>query len=351
MKKDKKPTPPAPTKDVTPAAPAPAPAASVSAHAEDVRLRERRRHAAMPAWQVVSFVTHCVLVAALIWFTPLREIVLPEKKDVPREKLEMDPDRLERLAHDIQTIRLNELLRQLEDLQAILYNMEMMKNDILKDYDGFAEHQEGPVRESLELLLDRIITEQERTVTEQKTSQVAANAISELQVRDITDAEVTQQIAAKNDAFNEPIPRIDSAQANAQNLLDKVSVEAGLIGLKQTTATATTVRDIQLDANTMQRETRRNLQNRVHAINTEYPRATKAVTDLTAAIEKNEANRIAVNERLATEKANAETFAREAADLAKTLERLNAEHAAAQEAAEKIQQKLTPPAAASDLGS
>ncbi|MCL1910010.1 MAG: hypothetical protein FWG05_03635 [Kiritimatiellaeota bacterium] len=308
--------------------------------AGEVRGRERRRYTAMPVWGIVSFATHCVIIAALIWFTPLREIIIPDRANKPYEKLELDPDKLEKLAQDLQSIRLNELLRQLEDLQSIYYNMEMMKNDILKDYDAFAEQQEGTVRELVSQSIGRVILEQEKTVAEQKVAQVSANVISELQVRDITDTNVTQKITHEHNVYNNTVPAIDSAQANAQNLLDKVSVEAELIGLVKTAEAAVTLRDVQLDANTMQRETRRNLANRTSAIVTEYPRATAAVATHAATVERNEANRLAVTERLAAQKKAAEDHAREAAELQKTLDRLAAEHKAAREAADKAQEKL-----------
>ncbi|MCL1910344.1 MAG: hypothetical protein FWG05_05355, partial [Kiritimatiellaeota bacterium] len=144
-----------------------------SAHAAELRARERRRYSAMPFWQGFSIAAHAVVVGAFLFFTPLRDIFIPDRS-VPREKLELDPDRLEKLAQDLQSVRLNELLRQLEDLQSIYYNMEMMRNDILKDYDDFAAHQEGPVRELVSQSVGRIIEEQERTVVEQKTAQLSA---------------------------------------------------------------------------------------------------------------------------------------------------------------------------------
>ena len=307
--------------------------------ADNVRGRERRRHAAMPAWQAVSFVVHGILIAALIWFTPLREIVMPDRNK-PRDPLQMDPDKLESLASDLRTVRLNELLEQLNDLQTILHNMEYMRNEILRDYDEFASQQQGETRESVSKLLEKVIVEQEKTITEQATAQTSASAFTALQKMNIADTNVAHKIGLEQEEFNKPMPKIDAAQASAQNMLDTVAVQAELIGLKKTTQAAGVLRDKQLEANTMQRETQRNLANRVWEITTELPRASKAVTDLNASIEKNEANLAATIERLAKEKANAEQFAKEAADLAVAVEAAAAAQKAAQEIADKAQEKL-----------
>jgi len=307
--------------------------------ADDVRIRERRRYAAMPAWQVISIVAHVVLIAVFVWFTPIKEMLAPEK-EVKRERTEIDPDRIERLSYNLQTVRLNELLRQLEDLQSILYNMEMMRNEILADYDAFSAHQEGEVRVSMAQLLDRVVEEQERVVADQKTALAAATEFSTWQVRDITDTNIAHQLRASNAAFSEPVHRVESAQANAQNLIDKVAVEAEFIGLARTTAEAVKLRDAQIEANTLQRDTRRNIATKTTAIVTDYPRAVTAISNLTVSIAKNEGDIVILTQRIEQRQTDVQRFATEADELAKTLERLNAEHAAAQEKLGRSQERL-----------
>ena len=119
--------------------------------AEDVRRRERRQRFLLPIWQILSFALHALGFICLVLFTPLREIVIPEPKEAKSDP-NLTAEQFEALAENVQTIRLNELMEQLNALQIILHNMDTMKNEILEDYDSFAEHEQPKAKESVKAL-------------------------------------------------------------------------------------------------------------------------------------------------------------------------------------------------------
>ena len=298
--------------------------------AEKIRARERRRRSQMTFWQAGSIASHCILIGALIWFTPLREIIIPER--AAREPIPMSADKLEMLSESLQNIRLNELLRELEELQTILYNMDFMKNEILKDYDQFAEQQQGETRESLEQIFDRTILEQEKTIASQKNVQSAADAVAKLEKEDASNTNVVQQLRDARQAADIPFSQIESAQANSQNLLDKAAVEAELVGLVKTAETSAKIRDVQLKANTMQLQVQRDLSRKVSDITSELPRAVQAVADNKATVQRLETELKGVVENIAKNTASIAAVTKEIEAAEKTVEEKKAAQAAAQEA-------------------
>ncbi|MGI5869502.1 MAG: hypothetical protein ACOX9C_08695 [Kiritimatiellia bacterium] len=246
--------------------------------ADDVRRRERRRQYALPVWQVLSIVLHGLGFICLVLFTPLREIVVPEPKDVKSDP-NLTATQYEALAENVQTIRLNELVEQLDSLQIILHNMDMMKNEILKDYDAFADAERDNSREQVKELLSRVVAEQEKALASQAEAEADVETIAKAQSENIADTNTTAKIAAALDAARPVFAAVDAAQANAQHLMDQAAVKAEFAGLSTTAEIASALRDIQLNANTMQREFQVNLQNQVGAV-TSHPQTLKRVANL-----------------------------------------------------------------------
>lgn len=247
--------------------------------AEDLRMRERRRRLQAPFWQTVSFILHGVFFIALVMFTPLREIVMPQEKPAEYSPTPVSSDQLEKISESLQSVRLNELLEQLQSLQIILHNMDMMKNDMLKDYDKFAASEQNSAKESLKEVFDRILVEQQKTLEEQKKALAKTSEISSLQVQNIADPSVNDRISKTLESARPAFSAIDTSQANSQNLMDKVASEAQLVGMNQTAEAAAVLRDVQLNANTMQREFQKNLENKVRTI-ADYPQVLKALPEL-----------------------------------------------------------------------
>ena len=233
--------------------------------AEDVRRRERRQRFLLPIWQILSFALHALGFICLVMFTPLREIVIPEPKEAKSDP-NLTAEQFEALAENVQTIRLNELMEQLNALQIILHNMDMMKNEMLEDYDAFAAAEKENSREQVKELLERVVVEQEKALASQTEVRDEVETIAKLQSENIADTNTTAKIAAALEAARPVFPSVDAAQANAQHLIDQATVQAEFAGLAKTAEIASTLRDVQLKANTMQREFQINLQNQVSAV-------------------------------------------------------------------------------------
>ncbi len=250
--------------------------------AQDVRRRERRQYVQMPFWQILSFVFHLGGFIALIVFTPLREIVIPERK-VEKSNPNITADRIRQLSTSIQTVRLNELMEQLNSLQIILHNMDKMKNDILTDFDAFAAIEGGSAGESFAELFDKIIAEQEETIAAQeKIRSGLAETIKLLKdetAREETDGDETDiseaagRIVEALDPVSSQFPVVDAAQANAQHLMDRATVEAQFLGMPKTAEATAVLRDTQLKANLLQRNLQTNLGKMVSALKHEKRRA------------------------------------------------------------------------------
>lgn len=284
--------------------------------AEDVRDRERRRRVQVPFWQILSFILHGMGFVALVLFTPLREIIIPEPKE--REPVQMSAEKLEQLAENLQTVRLNELMDQLDSLQIILHNMDMMKNEMMKDYDTFAENEQQTAQESIQEIFEKIIAEQTQAVQNQQKALTSVSTITDLQVRDLADTTVSSKMREAYQAADPLFSEIDAAQAISQNLLDKVAVEAELVGLVKTAEASEVVRDVQLKANTMQREFQKNLGSKVNAI-ADYPKLVKTISELQTAQEKQEENLKTAEMKIAAQKADAANYSKDAEQFEKEI--------------------------------
>ena len=263
--------------------------------ADDLRRRERRRRFQSPLWPVASFLLHGLGLVALVMFTPLREIASPEPKE--REPMTVSADRLEELAEDLQSIRLDELLAQLDALQIILQEMDGMKLSILKDYDDFAVREQATAKASLASLFQSIAAQQSAALAAQGATTDAASSIARLQVKDLAETNVTLRIRDHLKSARPSFEQIDSAQAVSQNLLDKVFVEAELVGLPKTAAAARAVRDVQLKANMMQRESQRGFSDKVQSV-AAYATVQEEELELKRTLRKAETDLMTVENRI-----------------------------------------------------
>ena len=132
------------------------------------------------------------------------------------------------------TIRLNELMEQLNALQIILHNMDMMKNEMLEDYDAFAAAEKENSREQVKELLERVVVEQEKALASQTEVRDEVETIAKLQSENIADTNTTAKLAAALEAARPVFPQVDAAQANAQHLIDQATVKAEFAGLAKT---------------------------------------------------------------------------------------------------------------------
>ena len=140
----------------------------ISLQSDDIRRRERRRRRQGPLWGLLSVAAHVAFFAVIIFCTPVKDLVFEEKEMPPPNPAEdLSADRLEDLSDRLEEAHRNELLEELEEMQAVLHNMEMMKQELLEDYDDFAEENSRTMKDELEKLLDEAEKAQRKAVEEQ----------------------------------------------------------------------------------------------------------------------------------------------------------------------------------------
>ena len=218
---------------------------------DQIRARERARRRAAPIWNAFSFILHLVLFAVIVLCTPVRELLVPE----PREQtMEIAADRIEDMAETLTEARARELLRQIEDMQAVLHNMDVMKEELAKDYDTFAAQNAADVRQELDQLVAETAAEQRRSVEAQQAVQEAVRELVAIETReDLADASVNDRLQAKARRLQEELAeKTNTAQANAVNALDKLQVKAEFAGYRKTSEAAEKFRDAQVEAGRLQ---------------------------------------------------------------------------------------------------
>jgi hypothetical protein len=305
--------------------------------AQDVRQRERKQYIQMPFWQTLSFILHVVGFIALVIFTPLREIIIPERK-ITKPEPNITAKRIEQLSDAIQTVRLNEILDQLNSLQIILHNMDKMKNDILTDYDAFAMNEAGSATESIDELFKHIISEQETAIESERKFRDNIAEILQMQLNDFSTEDQMEQAKKTLNSARPEFPIIDAAQANAQNLMDKTTVEAQFLSMEKTAEASAVLRDTQLKVNTMQREFQKNLNSRFSAVAT-YPKVLERIADNREKLEKNRASQKETSQKISELRKEAKTLASTAATLERQSKKNEAQLERNKQAIEKEKEK------------
>ena len=219
--------------------------------AEEVRRRERRRRRRGPLWDALSILFHAAIVALLAWFTPLREIVIPQRRpsdprDIARE---MPPERVAEVAERIEEARVAELQQQLQDMQRVLQNMEVMRDAMEEDYDHFAESQEDPVRDELADAIDEVADRQTSATNRleslvERLEQVARNA-AENRLNETNSAEWAEARDLANE-IEARFAEVADDQGNAVNDLDRARMLASFAGFERTSTAADSLRERQM---------------------------------------------------------------------------------------------------------
>lgn len=222
---------------------------------DEIRERERRRRRKGLWWNAVSFTLHCAVFAAIILLTPVKSAVFKPKKEKANPAADLSADRIEQIADSLSRARINELLRQLEALQAVLHNMDLIKEELQRDYDGFAASSSADMKAELEKILDEAEAAQKRAVGEQNpligmvekmVAEEKLDLADEARSKYLRDSSM-QLIASAGDKVNE-------AQAIAGNALDRVQVQAEFAGYRKTAEASGKVRDAQIEAASMQNQ-------------------------------------------------------------------------------------------------
>lgn len=230
----------------------------VRLESDEIRARERARRRKEPLWGVLSFAFHVILFAVIVLMTPVKSLVF-EKKEKANPAADLSADRIEQISDNLSRIRVNELLEELEALQAVLHNMDMMKEQLQKDYDDFAEKNAGErkdieeMRKELLGILDETEVEQRKALAEHAPMRaVITNLVAE-EAKNINDKARSAYFSKTAQELRDgAYDRVSTAQANAQNALDRIQVQAEYAGFGKSSQAADKLRDAQIEASKMQ---------------------------------------------------------------------------------------------------
>lgn len=219
--------------------------------ADEIRERERVRRRREVLWNAASVAFHVVLVLAIVWMTPARSLLVERKKKNPAEHL--PPERIEQISDALSQARVNELLRQLEALKTVLHNMDLMKEQLQKDYDAFAGESAEDVKQTMLRELDEAEAAQKAALSEQAPVIGKVERMFAEEGLDLMDEERSRWLQHTAEYLvREDGEKIADAQARAGNALDRIQVQAGFAGYRKTAEASEKVRDAQMEAATMQ---------------------------------------------------------------------------------------------------
>lgn len=225
---------------------------------DDIRERQRKQRSMALLWPILSFILHLVGFALLVIFTPLREIIIPEKQPQPSMLSQISIRELEEIAEDIEQARENEIAQYLMELQTILHNMEYMKNELLKSFDEFAKQEAEQVKPEIEQLFDKVLEKQERSVELQVKTEKMIDEVVQLEKQQPVTA-IVEAVEKKVTENEEALKEIEENQAIAQNLLDVITAKAQITEMKKTAEATELARKAQLEINDFQAEARQKL--------------------------------------------------------------------------------------------
>ena len=223
---------------------------------DDIKERQKNQRRMAAVWPTLSLILHIIGFILLVIFTPLREIIIKEKKqESPSQLSRMSEEQLQDLAEEVEEARENEIAQYLEELQTILHNMEFMKNELLKDYDEMAQQESEQVKSEMEQLFEAVIEQQEVSLENQQESEAFIEDLADMQEQ-ATTQEAVQQIANAVNKNEQSFKDAEQAQALAQNLLDVIAAKAEITGMEKTTKAAQTAFKTQQEVNALQAESK-----------------------------------------------------------------------------------------------
>ena len=222
---------------------------------DEIRERERKRRRKDLLWSVVSFVLHVVLFGAIVMLTPVKSLVFDKEKKKANPAADLSADRIEQIADSLSQARINELLKQLEALQTVLHNMDLMQEELQKDYDSFAEQSSVNIKEELSKMIDEVEKAQKAAQAEQAPMVGKVEKMLAEERLDLMDEARSKWLSEA--AFNLITvdgDKVGDAQARTGNTLDRIQVQAQFGGFRKTAEASEKVRDAQLEAATMQNQ-------------------------------------------------------------------------------------------------
>lgn len=269
---------------------------------DEIRERERKRRRKDLLWSVVSFVLHVVLFGAIVMLTPVKSLVFDKEKKKANPAADLSADRIEQIADSLSQARINELLKQLEALQTVLHNMDLMKEELQKDYDSFAEQSSVNIKEELSKMIDEVEKAQKAAQAEQAPMVGKVEKMLAEERLDLVDEARSKWLSEA--AFNLITvdgDKVGDAQARAGNTLDRIHVQVQFGGFRKTAEASENVRDAQLEAAIT--ESYKDIKATQTAIERKMSyEAAQKITDVAKAV-RMEANREAIEDNPRTKEA------------------------------------------------
>ncbi len=226
-------------------------------HSDDIRRRVTRRRMQSPLWGVCSFLFHAAVFVLIVVCTPAKELFKPQDKKPADAAKDLSADRIEQISDELSKIRVNELLEELEALQAVLHNMDMMKEQLQRDYDQFANSlQKEPeleaTRKRLLSVIDDVESNQLAAVAGHAAVRSAVAKLTEVEALDMRDKDVCRQLGELAEGVQAAGEVMATTQGNAQSMLDRIQSEAAFAGLNKSSGAAEKLRDAQIEVARMQ---------------------------------------------------------------------------------------------------
>ena len=218
--------------------------------ADEIRQRERERRRREPLWSLLSFLLHGALFVVVVLCTPVKELIIPESREKANPAADLPADRIEDIGERLSEVRMNELLAQIQVMQDVLHNIDIMKEQLAKDYDQFAEKTSENVRSELERFVAETAQAQAQTTAAQTEVRRQIEAMVEIETKaDLADKQVSEELRQQAQKLQEETcEKTNTAQANAVNALDKLEVKADFAGFKKTAEAAAKFREAQIEA-------------------------------------------------------------------------------------------------------
>jgi len=129
-------------------------------------------------WWVVSLALHALVLLAIVWFTPLREIILNPERDMSYDTT-ASPDRIDEVVAEIRDIQADMLAWQVEELLDIEDSLEELRDGKLEDYEQFVGEmsQTGP-EEALKAQNEALAAQQQALAEQTKAQQAVEAALA-----------------------------------------------------------------------------------------------------------------------------------------------------------------------------
>ena len=221
---------------------------------DEIRERERRRRRIEPLWGLLSFLFHLVFFGVVIVLTPVKDLILDKPKEKASPAADLSADRLEDIAESLSEARMNELVEQIEALQAVLHNMRVMKEELSSDYKAFVDQQQPHARELMKALVQETQAHQEKATAVQEQIATVVQKMTALETADSRQSlETSQKLKEELKKLeNDLDEKVTVAQASAVNALDKLKVKANFTRYRKVAEAAEKVLEAQMEAGDMQ---------------------------------------------------------------------------------------------------